>query len=43
MARNMGKKSTYDLANIVIESLFTEEITEIVVPHKFKATLDVVL
>ena len=32
----MGKKSTYDLASTETESPFTEEITSIIVPHKFK-------
>ena len=36
MARNMGKKSTYDLTSIENESPFTEEITRIIVPHKLK-------
>ena len=34
--RNMGKKSAYDLANKYIESPFTDVITVIVIPHKFK-------
>ena len=37
MTRNLGKKSTYDLASTKTESPFTLEITEIVVPHKFKS------
>ena len=36
VARNIGKKSTYNLASIEIKSPFTEEITRIVIPHKFK-------
>ena len=36
MARNMGKKSTHDLANTETESPFTEEITGIVILHKFR-------
>ena len=36
IARNMCKKLTYDLTNTEIESPFIEEITEIVVPHKFR-------
>ena len=35
MTRNVGKKSTCDLASTESESPFTKEITRIVVPHKF--------
>ena len=36
MERNMGKKSTYNLVSTKIESPFTEEITRIIFPHKFR-------
>ena len=36
MVRNMGKKLTYDLTSTDTESPFIEEITEFIIPHKFK-------
>ena len=36
IARNMGKKSSYELASINTESPFTNDITRIVISHKFK-------
>ena len=36
MARNMGKKSTYNLTNTDTKSPFIEEITKLIVTHKFE-------
>ena len=36
MAKNISKKSIYDLTNTDTKSPFIEEITRFIVPHKFK-------